>query len=539
MPITGIGASANTDPVASLVTALTTATSTLSTRQVIAGTGLTGGGTLAADRTLAVDYASSGVSSTSKAVRADDARLFGMRQSRYGSWADIPTPFVIPHRGAGEMVAPENTMEAFRVGVDMGFGAVDGGDFRQLPDGTLAAMHDRDMRRTSLTGLSVNVDDLSAQAWRQVVINAGTWFGGNWGNLSAPTARQLFAEFGGSVLMTPEPKNDSGTNASTALIQAILDYGMKRTAMFCSLTLSDCVAALAAGITSACYIIPSTATPVATFTAQLSGTGVQYVALDFSSASTATISAYIAAGYKVVLYTPTRQKDKTTYDALGVSGYWSNDPLYFAGDVTKYRKTTAPWVKSGTFYHGHQSPTSAVDSNRGTFVGSAGAYRWQQTQDSYILQGWACPVANAASSYTITDPVTFDTVIGDTSRHTDMFVCQATDHAYNNQGSSETWANGYFCLLRATGSLSAYKVTAGVAALIGTSTSPTAIVSGGTATITCAVTPTTVTFSRSDVGGANNTVTITDSAFRGGYFYLGTQGATAGQRVSHGAVTIT
>lgn len=56
MPISGIGSAAEVDPVASLVSSLNAATSALSTRQVIAGTGLTGGGTLAADRTLAVDF---------------------------------------------------------------------------------------------------------------------------------------------------------------------------------------------------------------------------------------------------------------------------------------------------------------------------------------------------------------------------------------------------------------------------------------------------------------------------------------------------
>lgn len=485
--------------------------------------------------------AGSGAPRRSATQLASDPAFSGTyapRRGKYASWADVPVPFVIPHRGAGELVAPENTMESFRTGIGMGLGVMDGGDYRVLTDGTLTCMHDRDMRRSTLNGLGVNVDDLNGPAWQQVVINAGSWFGGNWGNLAAPTARQVFAEFGGSVLLTPEPKTDTSANSSPALIQAISDYGLKRTAMFCSGVLSDCVAALAAGITSTCWIISGAATPVATNTTALSGTGVQYVALDYNAVSTATVSAYIAAGYKVLMYTPTRQKDKAIYDALGVTGYWSNDPLYFAGDVTKYRKTTAPWVKTGAFYHGHQSPTSTVSTDRGVFVGSAGAYRWQQTSDVEVLQGWACPLANAAGTYTITDPVTFDTVIGDTSRHTDMFVCQATDHPYNNQGAAETWANGYFCLLRATGALSAYKVTAGVATLIGTSTSPTAITSGGTATLTCAVTPTTVTFSRSDIGGANNTVTITDSAYRGGYFYLGTQGATAGQRVSHGAVTI-
>jgi oxalate decarboxylase/phosphoglucose isomerase-like protein (cupin superfamily) len=43
------------------------------------GTGLTGGGDLSADRTFSVDFAASGVSSSTKAVRADDSRLSDAR----------------------------------------------------------------------------------------------------------------------------------------------------------------------------------------------------------------------------------------------------------------------------------------------------------------------------------------------------------------------------------------------------------------------------------------------------------------------------
>lgn len=59
------------------VTGLTTALAgkVPTTRTVSTSTGLTGGGDLSANRTLAVDFAASEVSSTTKAVRADDARL--------------------------------------------------------------------------------------------------------------------------------------------------------------------------------------------------------------------------------------------------------------------------------------------------------------------------------------------------------------------------------------------------------------------------------------------------------------------------------
>lgn len=49
------------------------------TTSVLAGTGLTGGGDLSTDRTISVDFAASGVSSSTKAVRADDSRLSDAR----------------------------------------------------------------------------------------------------------------------------------------------------------------------------------------------------------------------------------------------------------------------------------------------------------------------------------------------------------------------------------------------------------------------------------------------------------------------------
>ena len=51
----------------------------LSSRTIASGTGMTGGGNLTADRTLAVDFASNGSTSSTQAVRADDSRLSNSR----------------------------------------------------------------------------------------------------------------------------------------------------------------------------------------------------------------------------------------------------------------------------------------------------------------------------------------------------------------------------------------------------------------------------------------------------------------------------
>lgn len=63
----------------SLDTITISSTAVLPSRSINAGTGLTGGGSLASDRTISVDFAASGVSSSTKAVRADDSRLSNSR----------------------------------------------------------------------------------------------------------------------------------------------------------------------------------------------------------------------------------------------------------------------------------------------------------------------------------------------------------------------------------------------------------------------------------------------------------------------------
>lgn len=65
-------------------------------RTITAGLGLTGGGDLSANRAFAVDFAASGVSSATKAVRADDSRLSDARTPTahaYSSHTGIPATF--------------------------------------------------------------------------------------------------------------------------------------------------------------------------------------------------------------------------------------------------------------------------------------------------------------------------------------------------------------------------------------------------------------------------------------------------------------
>ena len=75
--LAGAGVQITVNDAADTITIASTAV--LPTRQVATGTGLTGGGDLSVDRTLAVDFVADGAPSASKAVRADDSRLSDAR----------------------------------------------------------------------------------------------------------------------------------------------------------------------------------------------------------------------------------------------------------------------------------------------------------------------------------------------------------------------------------------------------------------------------------------------------------------------------
>lgn len=75
-----------------------------SARLISTGTGLLGGGNLAADRTLSVDFADSGTVSTTQAVRADDVRLADARPPlphTHAAGDIISGSFGVPRGGTG------------------------------------------------------------------------------------------------------------------------------------------------------------------------------------------------------------------------------------------------------------------------------------------------------------------------------------------------------------------------------------------------------------------------------------------------------
>jgi glycerophosphoryl diester phosphodiesterase len=79
-------------------------------------------------------------------------------------------PTIIAHRGASAH-APENTLAAFRMALDMGAGGVEF-DVRLAKDGVPVVIHDRDLKRTARR--PEKVSELTSKELAQV--DVGSWF---------------------------------------------------------------------------------------------------------------------------------------------------------------------------------------------------------------------------------------------------------------------------------------------------------------------------------------------------------------------------
>ena len=106
----------------------------------------------------------------------------------YSDWrSKIPAIEIIGHRGASKD-APENTLSAFRLALEMGADGVEG-DFRLTKDGQIVCMHDATTARTA--GISLAVADTTLPALRQV--DVGAWKGGKWSGERIPILQDIIS----------------------------------------------------------------------------------------------------------------------------------------------------------------------------------------------------------------------------------------------------------------------------------------------------------------------------------------------------------
>ncbi len=116
------------------------------------------------------------------------------------SW-DSSAPLVIAHRGAS-MYAPENTIAAFELAVEMGAEGIEL-DTMLTADGTPIVIHDQSLERTTNGSGSVASKTIAEIK----LLDAGSTFDARFAGEKVPTLEEVFTAVGDKILINVELKN--------------------------------------------------------------------------------------------------------------------------------------------------------------------------------------------------------------------------------------------------------------------------------------------------------------------------------------------
>jgi len=443
-------------------------------------------------------------------VELDNGNFARVDGSKKDKVAELPNPFVIAHQG-GVLVYPTHTLEAYRACVAAGVVAIEE-DTHPLLDGGLACHHDNTVDdSTDGTG---NISDFSTMGWQGLKVDAQNWFGGQvYSDLKTTLFSEVLSEIGDKVVHVPEVKGDS---SGVKVVDALVSNGMELASIVQGNTLPQVQAAIDAGIPA--MIVSSAYTPT-----ELVTNKVEFVGLA-TTESDATILSYVSAGVKVVMYTPNRHVDRTRFDALGVSGYFSDDPVYMS--KSGYKLTKDPF-KNKTYYHGHLGNNFDIET-RGYFQNGGWGFPVSAVSKNFVLQGWGCPIEE--DTYTISGSITFDDSAGGADSANIAFAAQTDDNFQDAAASTDAC---YHAIFRSSGLFILYRMEGSSYTSLG-ATSMASIAQGDTITFTIAVSPSQVVVTRTDISSSNQHST-NDTTYRGGYFHFGRN--TAG--VTFKDITIT
>jgi glycerophosphoryl diester phosphodiesterase len=228
---------------------------------------------------------------------------------------------VIAHRGASGH-APENTLAAFRLALEMGAQAFEL-DVHQTRDGELIVIHDDDFKRVG--GRKAKVGSLSlgeAQA-----IDVGSWMGNGFGGERAPTLAQVFDLAQGRAEIHVEIKH--GTTVYPGIEARVLAFIERRRALDRVLISSFDHRALFSvrGLEPRArigYLLGLTPMPKAW--REMEWMRAESLNISQRQASVPRIRAAHDRGLKVLVYTVNKQQELDRLCKLGADGAFCNYP---------------------------------------------------------------------------------------------------------------------------------------------------------------------------------------------------------------------
>jgi glycerophosphoryl diester phosphodiesterase len=228
---------------------------------------------------------------------------------------------LIAHRGASGH-APENTMAAFKLALQMGAKAVEF-DVHQTRDGELVVIHDDDLRRVSKKKLSIRQLRLSELQAFEV----GAWFSRDFRTEKIPTLAEVYDLMHGQAEFHLEIKH--GSAVYPGIERNVVEFLRRRHALKDTLISSFDHAALAnvrdleEGARLG-YLLGLELMPKAW--KQMKTLGVESLNCSWRQVRADRVAFAHRQGLKVLVYTVNDQKQADRLGKMGIDGIFSNFP---------------------------------------------------------------------------------------------------------------------------------------------------------------------------------------------------------------------
>lgn len=420
-------------------------------------------------------------------------------------------PLYIAHRGSSAMY-PEETYLAYDESVKSGDILLEC-DVDTLGDGSLGLMHDATVDRTT-TGTGP-VTAYNAASWNALRVDGDTWHGSNYGNnLTIPLFRDWIQKYRTKAIFVPEDKDGHSMNAMLATFDE-LKLNRDKVLLQC-FVIEPLKLAMQAGY-QACFLNNNSATSIETVKAS----GVGWVGLPMSKPE--DLKKWTDSGLKVLVWTINRRFQREESLAVGVRGFFSDDPAYF--------KANKPLVKNDQFSKGTWMPGMLGNGSdtslelRGQFF-PGGYWGYSSLKASYMscLHGYLCPIRSATNvrSFDIDFKVSFDTALSnDSSRSASVFL-GVDDRPFLD---TNEWSAGYNFVLRKNGAVEIHKKALGAKAVLLQTAAGSPIADGQEVAYRIHVTETTLSVVRLNTDGSNGNIALaSDQNFDVAYLHLGRTG---------------
>ncbi len=228
---------------------------------------------------------------------------------------------LIAHRGASAH-APENTMAAFRLALEMGARAIEL-DVHQTRDGRLAVIHDDDLKRVA--GLRRRVRDMD---WKDLASrDVGSWFAPKFAAERVPSLEEVLDLVAGRAELHVEIK--AGSRRHPGIEERVVSLLKRRQARdwavvssfdhACLFRVRELDADARIG-----YLLGTTSMKRAL--AEIGRLRGESLHMSRSQAGPWKIARAHEAGLALLAYTVNKKKDMMRLEKMGVDGVFSNAP---------------------------------------------------------------------------------------------------------------------------------------------------------------------------------------------------------------------